>query len=256
VLVNGSVAEKSARLVSAGEPVVLQGSGPRFVSRGGDKLAAALERFALDVGGAVALDAGASTGGLTDCLLQAGARQVSAVDVGYGQLDQRLREDARVVVLERTNLRHLDVSALRAAGSIVPVDLVTADLSFISLAVVAPVLAGPLLKEGGDLVVLVKPQFEAGKAEVSRGKGVIRDQSIWHRTVLAAASAIQEAGTGIIGAMASPVAGPAGNTEFLLAARAGAPAVGAASLDSLVAGAVNEALARRDQAAHAPGDTP
>ncbi|HVX21737.1 MAG TPA: TlyA family RNA methyltransferase [Acidimicrobiales bacterium] len=241
VLVGGAVADKPARLVSAAEPVVVQGDGPRFVSRGGDKLAAALDRFPVTVGGAVALDAGASTGGFTDCLLQHGAARVVAVDVGYGQLDSRLRADRRVVVMERTNLRALaaaDVAA--AAGG--PVDLVTADLSFISLTVVAPALAGRLVRPGGHLVLLVKPQFEAGRAEVSRGRGVIRDPAVWAEALRSVASSLAAAGAAIMGAMRSPVLGPAGNTEFLLHAVAGGPQE--ADVAAVVDAAVAEAVGR------------
>jgi len=245
VLVAGSVADKPSRLVGPDEAVVVRGLGPKFVSRGGDKLDAALTRFDLDVTGLSALDAGSSTGGFTDCLLQRGAARVSAVDVGYGQLDQRLRDDPRVLVLERTNIRHLTPDALVSStspGPWWPVDLVTADLSFISLTLVAPVLAGPLLRPGGTLVVLVKPQFEAGRAEAARGKGVVRDAGIWRRTLGEVASALEGARTAIMGAMASPVPGPAGNIEFLLWARAGDPPAGGAR-DRALDDAVAEALA-------------
>jgi len=246
VLVAGSVADKPSRLVGPGEAIVLQGPGPRFVSRGGTKLDAALTRFGLDVTGLTALDAGASTGGFTDCLLQHGAARVAAVDVGYGQLDQRLREDHRVLVLERTNIRHVTPADLvPAAGgdSWGPVDLVTADLSFISLTIVAPVLAGALVRTGGALVVLVKPQFEAGRAETSQGRGVVRDPAIWRRTLGEVASALEGAGAAIMGAMASPLPGPAGNVEFLLWARAGAAPSG--GVDRALDDAVAEALAAR-----------
>jgi len=237
VLVGGAVADKPSRLVSSAEAVVVQGDGPRFVSRGGDKLAAALDRFPVAVAGATALDAGASTGGFTDCLLQHGAARVVAVDVGYGQLDSRLRADRRVVVMERTNLRALDPEAVAAASGGRPVDVVTADLSFISLTVVAPVLAGPVVRSGGDLVVLVKPQFEAGRAEVSRGKGVIRDPAVWREALGSVASSLTAAGAAIMGAMRSPVVGPAGNTEFLVHAVAGGRQEGdvASMLDAAVA---------------------
>ncbi len=240
VLVAGSVADKPARLVSAGEPVVLQGPSPRFVSRGGEKLAAALERFSLAgaVAAARALDAGASTGGFTDCLLQHGAAHVVAVDVGHGQLDARLRADPRVTVLERTNVRTLTLAALGGT----PADLVTADLSFISLALVAPVLAGPVARPGADLVVLVKPQYEAGRAEVSRGRGVVRDPDIWRAAIGAVASALGGAGAAIMGAMRSPVTGPAGNVEFLLHAVVGAGARPDDEVARLVAAAAEEAV--------------
>ncbi len=212
MLVGGAPADKTSRLVAPSEPVVLLGPSRRFVSRGGDKLAAALDRFGVDVDGRRALDAGASTGGFTDCLLQRGAAEVVAVDVGHGQLDAGLRSDARVRVLERTNVRTLTVDDLDGP----PVDVVVADLSFISLTTVAPVLAGPLARPGADLVVLVKPQFEAGRAEVSRGRGVVRDPESWRGALERVASALGAAGAAIMGAMASPLTGPAGNVEFLL----------------------------------------
>lgn len=248
MLVAGALADKSSRLVAAAEAVVLQGPGPRFASRGGEKLAAALRRFTLDVTGARALDAGASTGGFTDCLLQHGAAHVVAVDVGYGQLDVRLRTDPRVTVLERTNVRTLTPESLAAApgpdGSRWdPVDVVTADLSFISLGMVAPVLAGPIARPGADLVVLVKPQFEAGRAEVSRGKGVVRDPATWHRALQSVASALGDAGAAIMGAMCSPVTGPAGNTEFLLHAVTDREPTPSAEIERLIGAAVDRAPA-------------
>jgi 23S rRNA (cytidine1920-2'-O)/16S rRNA (cytidine1409-2'-O)-methyltransferase len=250
VLVGGAPADKPARLVAAAEAVVLQGPGPRFASRGGEKLASALHRFALDVVGARALDAGASTGGFTDCLLQRGAAQVIAVDVGYGQLDARLRADPRVIVLERTNVRTLTPESLAGAVGAPddadrwdPVDVVTADLSFISLTAVAPVLAGPIARTGANLVVLVKPQFEAGRAEVSRGKGVVRDPTTWHRALQSAASALGDAGAAIMGAMRSPLTGPAGNTEFLLHAVTGRQPRPTIEIERLIGAAVDEASA-------------
>jgi 23S rRNA (cytidine1920-2'-O)/16S rRNA (cytidine1409-2'-O)-methyltransferase len=236
VLVSGAVAEKPSRLVSLSDPLELSGDSPRFVSRGGDKLDAALEQFVISVAGRTALDAGASTGGFTDCLLQRGSRLVYAIDVGYGQLDARLRADPRVRVHERTNVRYLRGGDLDEPGQpFSPVGIVTADLSFISLTVVLPVLRG-LLEPGGDLVVLVKPQFEAGRQEVSRGRGVVRNPETWRRTVLEVASALESAGTGIMGVMVSPVIGPAGNTEFLVHAVAGAASAG--SVDAVVEAAL------------------
>ena len=217
VLVGGARADKPARLVAESDPVVvLELDSRRFVSRGGLKLEAALDRFSVEVSGRRCLDAGASTGGFTDCLLRHGASTVVAVDVGHGQLDTSLRGDARVEVLERTNIRTLDASAL-AGGAF---DLVVADLSFISLVTVAPVLAGPLARPGADILVLVKPQFEAGRVEVSRGKGVIRDPGLRRAALEKVASAFASQGATIMGAMASPLLGPAGNAEFLLHARA------------------------------------
>ncbi len=245
VLVGGALAEKASRLVAPGEALELRGPGPRFVSRGGDKLDAALERFGLDVAGRRALDAGASTGGFTDCLLQRGAAQVVAVDVGYGQLDATLREDPRVLVMERTNIRSLTASSVTDYGGVgwVPVDILTADLSFISLRVVAPVLRPPLVAPDGQLVVLVKPQYEAGRAEASRGKGVITDPAVWTRTLGEVAAALGDVGTAIMGVMASPVLGPAGNREFLLAATfASARPTSQGRLRAMMNGAVAEAV--------------
>ena len=215
VLVSGATADKPSRLVDSAEPVVVSGPGRRFVSRGGEKLEAALSAFGVDPAGHRALDAGASTGGFTDCLLQRGAICVVAVDVGYGQLDPRLRADPRVTAVERTNIRHLDLAAVGG-----PFDLVVGDLSFISLSSVAPVLARELAAPGADLVLLVKPQFEAGREEVRRGSGVVRDPAVRRQAIGRAASALVGAGATIMGAMASPLVGPAGNAEFFLHARA------------------------------------
>jgi len=217
VLVAGALADKSARLVSESEPVVVgDDRSKRFVSRGGDKLDAALERFGVDVAGCRCLDAGASTGGFTDCLLRRDAASVVAVDVGYGQLAPALRHDARVTVRERTNVRALT----REDAGEAPFEVVVADLSFISLATVAPVLAGEMAAPGAAIVVLVKPQFEAGRAQASRGKGVIRDPAVRRRALDQVASALASQGATIMGAMASPLLGPAGNAEFFLHARA------------------------------------
>jgi 23S rRNA (cytidine1920-2'-O)/16S rRNA (cytidine1409-2'-O)-methyltransferase len=213
VTVSGAPATKAARLVAPDEPVLLAGDPPRFVSRGGEKLAAALGRFAVDPRGLRALDAGASTGGFTDCLLQHGAAQVVAVDVGYGQLHERLRADDRVEVHERTNVRDL------AAGDLgPPFPLVVADLSFISLRAVLDSLVA-LAAPAADLVLLVKPQFEAGRAEASRGRGVIRDPEVWRRVLDDVGGALRARGAAIMGAMVSPITGADGNVEFLLHAR-------------------------------------
>jgi 23S rRNA (cytidine1920-2'-O)/16S rRNA (cytidine1409-2'-O)-methyltransferase len=215
VLAGGSVATKPARMVDPGDPLVVTGDGPRFVGRGGEKLAAALDRFELDPSGLRLLDAGASTGGFTDCLLQAGAREVVALDVGHGQLHERLRSDSRVVVLERTNIRSVQ------PGDLGSLDAAVADLSFISLTVVMEVLVS-LVEPGGWLVLLVKPQFEAGRQEVSRGAGVVSDPEVWQRTVESVASAAQDLGAAIMGVMVSPLRGAEGNVEFLLHAATGA----------------------------------
>jgi len=215
VLVGGAPADKAARLVAAGEPVTLRGPAPRYVSRGGRKLEAALEGFALDPAGLRCLDAGASTGGFTDCLLQRGAVSVVAVDVGHGVLHERLRADARVTVLERTNVRALDL------GERFP--LVTADLSFISLRTVAPAL---LAHASADLVLLVKPQFEAGRAEASKGRGVIVDPAVHERVLDEVAVAFVGLGAVKMGVMRSPVTGADGNVELLLHLHVGHLCVG------------------------------
>jgi 23S rRNA (cytidine1920-2'-O)/16S rRNA (cytidine1409-2'-O)-methyltransferase len=242
VLVAGAPADKAARLVAPDEPVVLLGPPSPFVGRGGLKLQAALDRFPIPVADGRALDAGASTGGFTDCLLQAGAAHVYAVDVGHGQLHPALRGDPRVTVLERTNVRTLTVADLAAADpAYEPCPLVVADLSFISLRRVVPALAGPVSTAEADLVLLVKPQFEAGRAAVSRGKGVIRDPGLWLGALEAVASALHDAGTGIMGAMASPVTGSAGNVEFLVHARKGDQGHEAGKAAALLTAAVSEA---------------
>jgi 23S rRNA (cytidine1920-2'-O)/16S rRNA (cytidine1409-2'-O)-methyltransferase len=212
VLVNGSVADKASRLVDPADAVVIEGPPPRFVSRGGEKLAAALEAFAIDVRGRRVLDAGASTGGFTDCLLQAGAARVVALDVGHGQLHPRIRHDERVTVIERFNVR--DVTAETIGG---PVDMVVADLSFISLTLVARALLG-VCREGAELVVLVKPQFEAGRRDVARGRGVIVDPEVQKRAVDDVTSAFETAGAEVRGVIDSPIRGGEGNKEFLVCA--------------------------------------
>lgn len=214
VLVSGSVADKPARLVSSAEPVVVAGTGPRFVSRGGEKLAGALEAFGLDPTGWRALDAGASTGGFTDCLLQAGATHVIALDVGHGQLHPRLRGTDRVTVIERFNVRRLVPGDIGG-----PVDAVVADLSFISLTVVLPALLGVLVP-GGHLVALVKPQFEAGRAEVAKGRGVITDPEIHERVRRSIDDALRNLHADVLGWITSPLRGADGNVEFLVHARA------------------------------------
>ena len=238
VLVAGAPADKPARMVHPGEPIAIAGPRPRYVSRGGDKLAAALDRFGIGVQGRRAIDAGASTGGFTDCLLQRGASQVVAVDVGRGQLHERLVADPRVRSLERRNLRHL---SLEDTGG-VPFERVVADLSFISLRTVAEVLVTRLPAPGADLVVLVKPQFEAGRAEASRGHGVIRDPEVWTEALRGACSAISERGAAMMGAMVSPLTGADGNVEFFVHFRIAAPDATAAAgtIDDIVA----EAAAR------------
>jgi 23S rRNA (cytidine1920-2'-O)/16S rRNA (cytidine1409-2'-O)-methyltransferase len=210
VLVNGAIADKPARQVAPGDQVVLVGPPPRFVGRGGLKLDHALGEFGVDVAGVRALDAGASTGGFTDCLLQRGAIHVVAVDVGHGQLHERLRADPRVTNIERTNIRSITVD--RIGG---PVELVVGDLSFISLRLVIDPLRS-VCQPGASMVLLVKPQFEAGRAEVSRGRGVVTDPDVWSRVRDEVATAIVATGCRVAGWTDSPITGADGNREFLV----------------------------------------
>jgi 23S rRNA (cytidine1920-2'-O)/16S rRNA (cytidine1409-2'-O)-methyltransferase len=214
VLVNGAPAVKAARQVHAGDAIVLTGDPPRFVSRGGEKLDAALAGFGIDVTGRRALDAGASTGGFTDCLLQRGASEVVAVDVGHGQLHPRIRGDPRVSVLERFHVNDLSAGAIGGA-----VDIVVADLSFISLTRVVDALLR-VARPGADLVLLVKPQFEAGRAEASRGRGVITDPAVHDRVRREVEASLTDRGCTIRGWIDSPIAGGSGNREFLVYATA------------------------------------
>jgi len=206
VVVDGALARRAAAPVALDAEVAVR-AAPPFVGRGGEKLADALARAAIPVAGRCCLDIGASTGGFTDCLLQAGASHVTAVDVGYGQLAALLREDARVEVRERTNARDLPPLAE-------PVDLVVMDLSFISVTVVLPAVL-PSVRPGGDLLVLVKPQFEAGREQVQRG-GVVRDAEVHARCVARVAGWAIEHGLRVRGVLRSPLLGPAGNREFFL----------------------------------------
>jgi 23S rRNA (cytidine1920-2'-O)/16S rRNA (cytidine1409-2'-O)-methyltransferase len=227
VLVGGAVAAKPSTLVSTADPVALAGPARRWASRGGDKLAPALERLQVPVAGRRCLDAGASTGGFTDVLLAAGAAEVVAVDVGYGQLDLRLRQDPRVTVLDRTNAR--DLEADQTGG---PVDLTVADLSFISLRLVLPALAR-VTRDDGDLLLLVKPQFEAGREAVGRG-GVVRDPAARAAAVRAVADSAISLSLGVAGICPSPLPGPAGNLELFLHLRAGAAPLDEAVLQAAV----------------------
>jgi len=206
------------------------------VSRGGEKLESALTGFGADVAGERCLDVGASTGGFTDCLLQRGASEVVAVDVGYGQLHERLRADPRVVVHERTNVRELTAGALGA-----PAPLVVADLSFISLRTVLPNVVA-LAAPAADLVLLVKPQFEAGREEASRGRGVITDPEVWRRVLTEVAGALEREGAAIMGVMTSPLTGADGNVELLLHARTGTTSE--LDVPAAIAAAVQEATDR------------
>ncbi|MCY4623244.1 MAG: TlyA family RNA methyltransferase [bacterium] len=208
VIVTGIPLPKPATLVSKGTPLRWAASPPRYVSRGGLKLEAALEEFAIDVAGLDAIDVGASTGGFTHCLLDHGVARVVAVDVGYGQLHEYVRNDPRVTVVERTNIRHADPEQLGA-----PFGVIVADVSFISLLTVAPVLVG-LGNTGSQYILLVKPQFEAGPGSVDR-RGVLRDRTLWNRTVADTVTGLSGHGLGAIGLVRSPVAGANGNREVL-----------------------------------------
>ena len=210
--INGQPAAKPSDPVRPADELALA-TPEKFVSRGGHKLEHALEHFALDVRGWIAADLGASTGGFTDCLLQRGAVKVYAVDVGHGQLAWKLRQDPRVVVMERTNARELAPASFPQPFS--PVDLVVIDCSFISLRKILPA-AVAILRPAGRIVALIKPQFEAGKAEADKGAGVITDPMV-HQRVIAGLEAFVAAQPSLRwrGVTASPLRGPAGNTEFL-----------------------------------------
>ena len=210
VTVDGAPTTKAARLVQPAQAIELSGPPPQYVSRGGTKLDAALERFGVEVEGRRAIDVGAGTGGFTDCLLQRGAASVVAVDVGRAQLHERLRSDPRVDVHERTDVRAIDPASLGA-----PFDVGVADLSFISLRTVMTNLLA-LVDDESSLILLIKPQFEAGRVEVGRGRGVIREPAVRmqaieevHRSVCAHGGAIMEG-------MQSPITGAEGNVEYLV----------------------------------------
>lgn len=210
VLVGDKMIDKPGMKVDPALEITVK-SKPRFVSRGGEKLAAALDAFPIDVNRRVCADVGASTGGFTDCLLQGlqagtGARKVYAIDVGYGQIDYRLRQDARVVVIERTNARYLETLAE-------PVSLVVIDASFISLRLLLPTIKG-WLTEKADVVTLIKPQFEAGQDDVGKG-GVVRDPKVHARVLDEVLTFAQGVGFTPRGLIKSPLKGPAGNVEFL-----------------------------------------
>lgn len=219
MILAGAVLSGTRRIDKAGEllppdaPLTTK-ERPRFVSRGGEKLDGAIEKFALDVSGLVCADVGASTGGFTDCLLQRGAASVFAIDVGHGQLDERLRKDARVTVMERTNARHLTPELLGRT-----VDLVVVDASFIGLEKLIPALVA-VLTVGGRLLALVKPQFEVGREEATRTRGVIRDDAVRLEAVGRVKEALAEAGFEVLGDADSVLPGPKGNLErFVLAVR-------------------------------------
>ena len=210
VFVNGAVAAKASRQVAPGDAVVVDGPPARFVGRGAEKLDHALDEFGVDVAGLRFIDAGASTGGFTDCLLQRGAREVVAVDVGHGQLHERLRADRRVVNIERQNIRSVTRELIGGA-----VDGAVGDLSFISLRLVIDPLVA-VCQPGSSMVLLVKPQFEAGRAEVSRGRGVVTDPQVHDRVRGEVDVALRHAGCEVAGWTTSPITGADGNVEFLV----------------------------------------
>ncbi|MCL4459215.1 MAG: TlyA family RNA methyltransferase [Chloroflexi bacterium] len=233
VLVEGRVVNKAGFLVSEESPIFVKKRLP-YVSRGGLKLAAALERFSLDVRGLVMLDVGASTGGFTDCLLCNGAQRVYAVDVGYGQLDWNLRSDPRVVPLERTNIRYLDSFPE-------PIDAAVVDVSFISLILVLPQVL-KLTKPDAWIIALIKPQFEAGREQVGKG-GVVKDPAILRAVLEKICTWAKDQGLSVRGLIPSPLRGPAGNREFLICLAKGDKGV---SIDQAIERAIKEAMGHSD----------
>jgi 23S rRNA (cytidine1920-2'-O)/16S rRNA (cytidine1409-2'-O)-methyltransferase len=231
--VQGIPVLRATAQVRADTSIALREPGPRFVSRGGEKLDGALDRFGLDVSGKAWLDAGASTGGFTDRLLRGGATRVVAVDVGYGQLDWALRTDPRVAVIERTNVRHL-----RPADVPFPIDGVVADLSFISLRVVLPALVS-VASSTADFVLLVKPQFELERGAVGRG-GVVREPDSWRRAITGVVRAGEGLSLEVVDVAPALPPGPAGNREFFLRARR-STRPDPASADAAIQSAVSEA---------------
>ena len=208
VRVNGMVVDKSAKLVLPDAELLLVGRGSPYVGRGGEKLAAALDHFQIDPKGMVCFDVGCSTGGFTDCLLQREAVRVYAVDVGYGQFDWRLRQDPRVVLMERTNIRYLEQGAIRD-----PINLIVIDVSFISLTLVLPCVV-PYLTDSGFIITLIKPQFEVGKGQVGRG-GIVRDDGLRQAAAEKVAACANQLRLELMGRMDSPIEGRKGNREIL-----------------------------------------
>lgn len=234
VTVDGAPAFKAATQVDPGAALDVLEPPRRYVSRGGDKLEHGLAAFEIEVAGRRCLDAGASTGGFTHCLLEHGATHVLAYDVGYGQLAHRLRVDERVTVVERTNIREVGPEDVPPP---LP-ELVVCDVSFIALTVVLPNLIG-LTAPGGELVVLVKPQFEADREDVGKG-GVVRDPGVWTKVLFRVGERARELGWDVRGVTASPLLGPAGNVEFLmhLVEAGAAPGRGAPDLGAMIDPAV------------------
>ena len=230
VLVSGIPASKPATQVDPETSITLAGVRDDYVSRGGHKLAGALDQLSeVKVSGRTCLDAGASTGGFTDVLLKRGAKEVIAVDVGYGQLAWELRQDSRVVIHDRTNIRSITPEIVGQK-----VDLIVADLSFISLTLVIPALLS-VAKPDADFLIMVKPQFEVGRDRLGAG-GVVRDAALRKEAVLAVATCAHELGLGTLGVVASPLPGPSGNVEYFLWLKQGAPIISD--------GVLNEAIAK------------
>ncbi len=226
VYVNGQKAYKAGDKVKDGMNIEIRGAKLRYVSRGGLKLEKALDVFPITLDGCVCMDIGASTGGFTDCMLQNGAKKVYAVDVGYGQLAWKLRTDERVVNMERTNIRYIDFDLVE-----LPLDFVSTDVSFISLSHVLPV-AYKLLKDGGEMVALIKPQFEAGREQVGK-KGVVRDIAVHSEVIKKITSLAFDTGFSVRGLDFSPIKGPEGNIEFLMYLSKDADRVNAADDDAV-----------------------
>lgn len=240
VTVNGAIAQKPASMVAPSDAVEVLAPPPRFVGRGGEKMLGALEQFGIDPSGLRCIDVGSSTGGFTDCLLQEGAESVVAVDVGRAQLHDRLRRDDRVDVHEQTDIRSVDPERIGA-----PFDLVVIDVSFIGLEQILDVIVS-LLGDDGGVIALVKPQFEAGREEANKGRGIIRDPEIWERVLRENVVAANTRSLPILGVGISPIKGGAGkadgNVEFFL--HLGGVAVGDGALDPpAVDAAIKHALA-------------
>lgn len=232
VSVEGKLIDKPGVKVNSEAVIAIQSSRMKYVSRGGFKLEGAINDFQLDFTGKTVLDVGASTGGYTDCALQNQAKKVIAVDVGYGQLDWSLRNDPRVVVLERTNIRYFTLAELGEK-----VDIITMDVSFISTTLIFPVLR-TLLQDNGEIVSLIKPQFEAGREKVGK-KGVVRDPQVHREVLLRCIGAAQAAGLNCVGITYSPITGPKGNIEYFIYLRPAAESL--TDLENRVATVVSEA---------------
>jgi 23S rRNA (cytidine1920-2'-O)/16S rRNA (cytidine1409-2'-O)-methyltransferase len=233
VLVNGHVLTKAGQKVPKNSEIKIIGDEIPYVSRGGLKLEHAIRSFSIEVSGRTAMDVGASTGGFTDCLLAFGARRVYAVDVGYGQLALKLRNDPRVIVLERKNIRYLSAELVPE-----PIQIATIDASFISLKLVIPSVL-KFMEPGALLVALIKPQFEADREQASKGAGVIRDAGIHEEVCRCLAEFTVGLGFEVIGIIPSPILGPKGNREFLMAAVA-------------LSGDASRRVASRESKTHAP----